>query len=139
MIAEEGPDDLVCDVLLGEPGDVSSSDDESDVDAVSNSGQLSLGRKSEHVSFLPHIGIPSWNSPVLFGSTESILKRASRFAMMQNTRALSNGSVGRKLLKRNLFGDGADSSEILSRPFRPFLDFLLFFFVFSLRESSLGK
>ena len=67
MIAEEGPDDLVCDVLLGEPGDVSSSDDESDVDAVSNSGQLSLGRKSEHVSYLPHIGIPSWNSSVLFG------------------------------------------------------------------------
>ena len=102
MIAEDGPDDLVFDLLLLDPDDdlddVSPSSDGRVPVLLTESSQSSFGRNEEHVSFLFQIGSAKWNSPVLFG--ESSFDRASRLAMIQNIRALSNGAVGRKLLKK---------------------------------------
>ena len=59
IIAEDGPDDLVFDILLLDPGDdlddVSPSDP-SVLVLLTDSSQSSFGRKDEHVSFLFQIG-----------------------------------------------------------------------------------
>ena len=59
IIAEDGPDDLVFDILLLDPGDdlddVSPSDP-SVLVLLTDSSQSSFGRNDVHVSFLFQIG-----------------------------------------------------------------------------------